>query len=265
MSVRGGGALHRAALTGDLHFVGVLLKAGASVREWDCGCRIIREVNYGTGPPSCFRPCYPLDYAILSKSVAMVRLLLEYGADVNLKGILGHYPLVFAIQVGNPEIVRVLLTADGHAKSAPKAKEIDEATRMHGMSDDVIQSGFIEAAGMGQLDMVELLLEYGYDPLFIVGGISNRLATPFWTALANGHVAIADRLLQDGQTRDIYLKEVSEVPGMLGYRRVRGAIHKCLDGLSDRMTSELMLQKLRKKEVARVAANYKCRFNSYRS
>lgn len=51
----------------------------------------------------------PLIEAVTTKRLAMVKLLLDYGADVNFKTRGKETALGTAVQIGNPQILKLLL------------------------------------------------------------------------------------------------------------------------------------------------------------
>jgi cytohesin len=80
----------------------------ASAKQNDDNARRFGECNKVFTRYSC-----PLVDAIGEKNIEMVRLLLEWGANVNTEGGATRVPLIKAVETGNIDIVRLLLEQDG--------------------------------------------------------------------------------------------------------------------------------------------------------
>jgi len=78
----------------------------------------------------------------------VVKLLLEHGADPNVKNRDGKTPLHNAASEGHLEVVKLLLERGAD----PNVKDDDGNTPLH------------NAAWRGHLEVVKLLLEHGADP-----------------------------------------------------------------------------------------------------
>jgi len=99
--------------------------------------------------------------------IAVVTLLLGYGANVDARNEEGSTPLDWAAEWGHTEVVQLLLDHGADVS----AQEKDRWTALHW------------AAECGCLRTVEVLLERGADP----HARTNEDKTPFQVALANGY------------------------------------------------------------------------------
>ncbi|KAL6901148.1 ankyrin repeat-containing domain protein [Trichoderma evansii] len=120
----------------------------------------------------------PLGWAAQNGHEAIVRLLLENGADIDWGNIGGRTPLIRAIVKGREAVVRLLLEKDADLNLARA-------------SDDM--TPLMLAARDGHEAIFRLLLEKGADPN-IEGGPAKM--TPLKEAAAFGHEAIVRLLLE---------------------------------------------------------------------
>jgi hypothetical protein len=120
----------------------------------------------------------PLHEAASSGHEAVVRLLLENGADVKAKNINGRTALHEAAGVGHDAVVQQLLENGADVK----AKGNNGWTALHG------------AAGGGHEAVVRLLLENGAD----VKAKNNYGRTALHEAAGAGHEAVVRLLLENG-------------------------------------------------------------------
>ena len=90
----------------------------------------------------------PLHLAIVDDKIEIVKLLLEYLVDYNLKDNLGNTPLILAIKKNRIEIVELLLQYGADLN----------------LKDDEGRSPLYLAIMDNNLKMVELLLKYGANP-----------------------------------------------------------------------------------------------------
>ena len=94
----GAPALHQWALTAHVEAVQLLLDHGACVDILDDLGR--SALKYATGA---------LNWAETPGAEQVVRLIIEAGADVNLRSTLGYTPLMWAARAGNLEITKLLI------------------------------------------------------------------------------------------------------------------------------------------------------------
>jgi ankyrin repeat protein len=121
----------------------------------------------------------PLRTAAHNGHGKVVRQLLEAGADIEAVNTHRSNALTLAAQLGHVEVVRLLLEAGAYI----------EAVTNHG------SNALLYAASAGHMEVVQLLLEAGADPN------SRRIATsnlPTVVAMANGHPQIVEALLRAG-------------------------------------------------------------------
>lgn len=128
-----------------------------------------------------------LTYAIYHGPLALVRELLEAGADPNLDTGDGFPPIIAALTTAVP------------ARGASARSDVPDLVRLlvvHGAG--LGQRGVNDytplhlAAAQGDLAMVDLLLSYGADPNAVTR--IDDMETPLELAVHAGHRAVADRL-----------------------------------------------------------------------
>src|SRR6266550_4133483 len=140
-----------------------------------------------TRPPTAFDHGFPhasddpqpLDNAIMHEQPALVRALLDRGADPNVRWSYGgdRFPLQEAIELDRSygitqryraEIVRLLLShgADPNARWCPFESRTDafEASGIHGCTSDAGITPLMAASVRDQGDTVYLLLDAGANP-----------------------------------------------------------------------------------------------------
>ena len=123
----------------------------------------------------------PLHWAA-SGDPAIVALLIEHGADVNVEGDFGHTPLHYAVRSGNPKNVVLLLEA-GADVSAWNNNGYHPTTPLH------------EAATIGNIEILHLLLEAGADVSAHRGFTDTPLHSAAWFS---GDPAVIQVLLDAG-------------------------------------------------------------------
>jgi ankyrin repeat protein/thiol-disulfide isomerase/thioredoxin len=122
----------------------------------------------------------PLILAARTGNVAIVQALLKTGADVNAQeGANGDSALMYAAVRGNIPLVRVLLDAKAQVR----------------LKDAVGQTALHLAARNGEIEVMELLLAAGADPL---AEDSRFLGTPLHHAVIGGHADAVLWLLRHG-------------------------------------------------------------------
>jgi ankyrin repeat protein len=147
-------------------------------------------------------------YASCAFKAAMVRKLLEKGADPNL-ACNGDVPLFIAMRYGNTKSALLLLKAgaDPNTKGALQMaaeKNLQEVVKemLGGGGADINQISFkgtalSAAAATGQDEMVELLLSRGADP-----NVKGGEQAPLTIALRYGEPKVAIQLLNSGAEKD---------------------------------------------------------------
>jgi hypothetical protein len=121
--------------------------------------------------------------AVEEGDIARVKKLLDRGANLNAKDILGYTPLHKAAMYGDIELVDLLLRygADANAKT------------------DKAETPLHLAASRGQADVVKMLLERGAD----VNARDEKGWTPLHFAAFNNHSNAAKMLLENGADANI--------------------------------------------------------------
>lgn len=114
----------------------------------------------------------------------VIQFLIDKGAEVNHCDDWNYTPLANAVIKGNSDAVRLLLENGA-------AKTID----VHLEGDGDKDTSLIKAAGLGDCEIVNLLLAYGAQ----IGVINLQGTTPLIRAAAYGNTVIVDTLLQHGQ------------------------------------------------------------------
>ncbi len=120
----------------------------------------------------------PLHRALRREHKEIVKLLLEHGADVNIKDAHGYTALHLAVYSGNIEIIQLLLAcgADIHAK------HVDETTPLH--------AAFINT----HKEIIKLLVKNNAN----VNAKNIRGITPLHYAAMNGDIGIIQLLIDAG-------------------------------------------------------------------
>lgn len=128
-----------------------------------------------------------LHHALNSRNAELVETLLEHGADVNFYGGPGSdwsstsAPILIAVQTGDAAIVEVLLR---------HGADINEPRRDHNRTMTPLQT----AVSRNALDVAKLLLEYGAD----VNRAGDSESPPLYQAAGLGDVAMVATLLEHG-------------------------------------------------------------------
>ncbi|KAL7920862.1 ankyrin repeat-containing domain protein [Trichoderma austrokoningii] len=166
---------------GNVAILKILLEGGANPNQEDHfgqtpliyaverGDKVIKKEPVGTGAWMIYKPVL---HAATDSQEAMVRALLEGGADPNQKNKAGHTPLTYAANHGNVAIVKILLEGRASADPIP----------------------LLCAVKYGQEAVVKALLERGADPNHEDG--SGR--APISHAAERGHAAMVKILLEGG-------------------------------------------------------------------
>ncbi|KAK1152837.1 hypothetical protein AOXY_G30958 [Acipenser oxyrinchus oxyrinchus] len=159
----------------------------------------------------------PLMYACAAGDEAMVQVLLEAGADIdvqvpsNLQRAPSAHPemrhrtaLAFAIAFGHISVVQLLLEAGA---------DVDGCVTDGVMSESPLQL----AAAAGHLELVSLLLEHGADPLCgsaCEGGVGASIhgtTNAFSLAAAHGHRNVLRKLLSQPASRSSDILSLEDI------------------------------------------------------
>ena len=118
----------------------------------------------------------PLHWAITKGHITCVTLLLEHGADPNMRNIIAdNTALILAVETGSSEIVRLLINSQCNVNAVTTTGK----------------SALHEAADRGYLDICELLIPCGA----YVDMQTSEGDTPLMLATRNGHSNVASYLL----------------------------------------------------------------------
>ncbi|XP_047033633.1 transient receptor potential channel pyrexia isoform X2 [Helicoverpa zea] len=146
----------------------LLLEHGANPNMWDT---------------STDKKATPLHCAASAKSLACVKVLIAYGADVNA-GLSERSPLHYAVLSDAPIVVKELLAAG----ACPDTPQVFTETPLH------------VAASLGSASCTKLLLDAGADVRAALGA---GRATALHLAAEDGHAECARLLLEHGARIDL--------------------------------------------------------------
>ncbi|KXX76648.1 Ankyrin repeat domain-containing protein 50, partial [Madurella mycetomatis] len=121
----------------------------------------------------------PLSYAVWSGNVAIVKLLIQAGAQVDIEDNTGGTPLSYAVCSGHREMMKLLLERENQV----------------GPEDVIVKELLFSAAKKGDEGVVQLLLDTGKAK---VDSKDNNGRTPLSWAASNGHHTVAKLLLDSG-------------------------------------------------------------------
>ncbi|KAJ7049829.1 ankyrin repeat-containing domain protein [Mycena amicta] len=214
-----GNTLQAASFRGHLEVTRMLLEYGADVNKQV----VSYSMSHSRDSNALLRPrgehlsinigdySNALQAASAGGHLDVVRLLLEYGADVNAQGRLNRNALQAASEGGHLNIVRLLLEhgADVNAQGGLYGNSLQAASESagghlvrllleHG-ADVNAQGGFYgnalqAASDGGHLDIVRLLLEHGAD----VNAQGGLCGSSLQAASASGHLDVVRLLLEHG-------------------------------------------------------------------
>lgn len=125
----------------------------------------------------------PLHYAAMYKQPGAVKMLIQYGADVNAKGSYGRTPLIYgASSARMPDMVKFLIDSGADVNATNDSgenalfelitreesnSEIAKILLDNGIKKDLRNSSKMTAlhwaAFCGKINIIEVLLEYGFD------------------------------------------------------------------------------------------------------
>lgn len=152
----------------DISSIDSLVKMGADVNLLDAGGQT------------------PLIWAIDKNNVVIVKQLIDAGADVNAVGADEATPLTLAVVMGNTLLIRMLIDHGANLNVKPKGIPL-----------------MVLAAGFGQADVVEMLLDSGVDPKETDFMGKNALQE----AVLSGNPRVVDMLLEAGCDPDLKNKK----------------------------------------------------------
>ena len=153
-----------------------------------------------------------LHWAVYHDRSALVRRLLDAGADASAANRYGVIPLSLACANGNPEVVEPLLAAGADPNAllpggetvfmtAARTGRIEVVEALYEAGADVHfrepnrgQTALMWAAAEGNLEVVELLLEVGADP----NAALDSGFTPLLFAVREGRIDVTEALLRAG-------------------------------------------------------------------
>eukprot|EP00698_Gefionella_okellyi_P019392 TRINITY_DN5940_c0_g1_i1.p1 TRINITY_DN5940_c0_g1~~TRINITY_DN5940_c0_g1_i1.p1 ORF type:complete len:1275 (-),score=349.80 TRINITY_DN5940_c0_g1_i1:26-3850(-) len=204
---RGATALHSAAFMGDSRMVKFLLDAGGSVFITD---------NEGSAPLHCAA----MSRLTVTDGVAVIRLLLDYGAEINQRNGAGWTPLKLAARRCNAAIINELLLrgADVNVCDEEAATALHNAAATEGKDAvknvlRLLKAGaqidapdhdggtpLIYACRMRMLDTARVLIAAGADV-----NRPDNFSTPLYHAVRNceGKTPLVEMLLDAGAVIDV--------------------------------------------------------------
>ncbi|XP_076285931.1 transient receptor potential cation channel subfamily A member 1-like [Lasioglossum baleicum] len=183
-------------VNGNLEIVEDLLKNGADVNMLDY------KVYFGG--------ISLLQRAVNEKQVQMAKLLINYGANVNVKNIRGETPIVNAIQNRDTKMIELLLTNGADIKEDPEVVctavmcgnlELVEDLLKNGTDVNMLNGNIYyrnsllhRAVNEKQVQMAKLLINYGAN----VNVKDTREETPIVNAIQNRDTKMIELLLTNG-------------------------------------------------------------------
>ena len=213
--------LHSAAFSGNFEMVQVLLNYKAEVNAQESNGRTaLHDASQG-------RHHEAGDANFALSLTKITRLLLEHGADVNVREVDRLTPLHVAARYGRIDVLRVLLehcvsgvTDDGRRTVFHEyvdARDSEDKTPLHSVSESPYWADPNFAPSLSNI--VRLLLEYGAD----VNARRNDSFTPLHVAARYGRVELARILLEHGANvaaEDEDSKTASEYASEMGHKEI---------------------------------------------
>ncbi len=144
-----------------------------------------------------------------ARTAEMAKLLLDHGADLKVTGKWSATPLSEAVRGDHVGVVKLLLAA-GETLTFEEAVELGETKLVAEMLAEKPwlakppRKPLYHAAEDGNLELVELLLQYGADPDLDFGFSNIRGPfTPVSNAVTSGHYEVAELLLKRGASPNV--------------------------------------------------------------
>lgn len=173
--------LHFAAKHGLVKIVKLLLEHNANISA---------KANYNDDEPGTLPSISPIMAALFEVHPAtkeILKVLLEYGDNVNATDKIFLTPLHFAVRNGGTELVKFLLEKKANV-SAKALRSIDN------LNTKPYLTPLLAAAMFGKEDMEKILISYGAD--VNVKRLDGK--TPLHFAASNGSVEIVELILRNG-------------------------------------------------------------------
>ena len=142
-------------------------------------------LDSGAGPNLTAKSQYrktPLSYAVISNDEVLSRMLIEYGAKLDLEDAMGHTALFYAVTNEQHGMVELMLKLGAEVQIAEKENE----SLLHSALNSAVSSDI-------DVSTVNLLLDYGADTNAMVSGI-----TPLYTACQKGLTTVVQKMLKCG-------------------------------------------------------------------
>ncbi|KAL3461849.1 ankyrin repeat-containing domain protein [Aspergillus heterothallicus] len=174
----------------------------------------------------------PLHAAALEVNTDALRLLLEFGADPQVKGRYGS--ALHAAVIGNQNEAVTVLLRSGASTTAVDDLGMTPLSRSAQMgyytiTQNLLNNGsdmsvcdyagwgpLAKAVFAGHLDIVKLLVERGAD----LNAMTNHGETPLFWAVYKGHVGIVDYLISKGADQTVYTEESTPLRAAVEYRNL---------------------------------------------
>ncbi len=152
--------------------------------------RLLVEAGADVNAAAGFGGNTPLHEAVEKGDAEIVKILVAAGADVEAKGYFDRTPLTLATEEGATEIMQILL-GSGPDADTPASGEDKEATSTPSIGSEALYT----AIEKGDVEMVRLLVEAGADVNAAEGFGGN---TPLHEAVEKGDVEIVKILVAAG-------------------------------------------------------------------
>ena len=158
----------------------------------------------------------PLHMACYGHNPELVRLLINFGADVNSENIQGRAPIHFACSYGTAEVLRIFIENGCDVNHTDKDKKtplmlsckrgdpalvkalLEKKECELGKVDNYHDNALTYACAEGEKEVIKFLIERGCD-------IENKNlsgCTPIFEVCLNGHTEILETLIEKGANLD---------------------------------------------------------------